>query len=495
MENNEQISEHITDQITTRKISSDSFKDKIARLQKNQKKSLHDLKIEERKKLAKTTDSQERKAIRKKYKLLKQDVRIRFSLTYTAYKNEQLYRRGAFESEVAALKSDFKKRMNLNASFDKAKEKKKLNEKISKLQTKYSKPISRTYRKNRTRKVEYDNFVTVPLRTPLIRLINSLLLVLLASLITTLALDVFIKPFGIYSAGLRGITQSMFYLWRYYDGGLTTSMSFVLFFAANVPLAIFGYIFIGKKFTIYTILMMAFQIMFSTIFNSDTFGNFESHIKPFGKSPHEITKILNEGKDTLYVYVLPYISGVVGAVIYGMAVGIVYRAGGSTGGSKFVVTWVAAKTNRSIGKIAFYFSIFVILFGITLNKIIIEGNEVISGFTSTTLISTVMFAVTSNIFLDKVFARNRKEIISVITEKRNEVMRFLDVKLMYNRTFSVTEVKTNFHKRPKYKMEFLVSKPESIKLVNIFSQIDPNALISTTEAQRAKGPIYSSWFE
>lgn len=494
MENIDPNIENI-EQTTTRKISSDSFNEKISKLKENHKKILSDLKLEEEEKLSKAKDKNNKRIIRRKYRLLKKDARIRFSLTYTAYKNEQLYRKGAFESRVAILKSDYNKRKNSNPSFNKVEEKKKLEEKISELQKKYSKPISRTYRKTRTNKVEYDNFVTVPLRTPLIRVVNSVLLVILAAIITTLALNVFIKPFGIYSAGLRGITQAMFYLWRHYDADVSTTMSYVLFFAANLPLAIFGYFFIGKKFTIYTLLMMLFQMLFSYIFNSETFGNLEAYIKPFGKSSEEIYKVVKEGTNTLYVYVLPYISGIVGAVIYGLAVGVVYRAGGSTGGSKFVVTWVAAKTNSSIGRIALYFSVFVILFGITLNKVIIEQHNFFSGITSTTMIATVMFAVASNIFLDRVYARNKKVLISVITTKRDELVRFLDVKLMYNRTFSVENIKTNFHKKQKHKMEFLVSKPESIKLINIFTQIDPGALISVVEVQNAKGPIYSSWFE
>ena len=90
-----------------------------------------------------------------------------------------------------------------------------------------------------------------------------------------------------------------------------------------------------------------------------------------------------------------------------------------------------------------------------------------------------------------VFAKTKKEIISVVTERKDEIMRFLDVKFMYSRTFSVEKVKTNFHKKQKYKMQFLVSKTESNVLMNVFTQLDQFALVTTSPVSKAYGKIYS----
>ena len=94
-----------------------------------------------------------------------------------------------------------------------------------------------------------------------------------------------------------------------------------------------------------------------------------------------------------------------------------------------------------------------------------------------------------------IFSKSRKETVSVITNKRDALLRFLDVKLMYNRTFTVSQVKTSFEKNAKHKIDFVVSGSESKILTKIITQIDPNAYISILETKKVHGRFYSQWFE
>ena len=474
-------------------ISKNTFKKRIIDSRTIYLKNKIEIKKEYKTNLSRANTKQEKFVAKKNYKRNFRINRNRYALIYNSIKNEELYRKGALETKIFNLKHQYKKKKQSYVLFNETKEKEKLKKEIRIIKDKYSMPVSRSYRKSRTTKVDNQSFINVPFDTPFIRNVKSIILIVFAAFLATLAMDIFVKPFGIYSAGLRGITQTIFYSIQYYHPDLPQYYSHLLFIGINIPLAMFGYLAVGKKFTFFTIFFLFVQYFFSMIIFD--FSGLDNLVKPFGKTNNEIKDTYVLQKNIIDNYSLPVISSLIGSIIYGISVGLLYKAGGSTGGSKFIVTWFSVKKGISIGKIAIMLSLFVVSQGILINRVIIGNNNLLTSYTSVTLFATLIFAFSSNSVLDMVFAKTKKEIISVVTERKDEIMRFLDVKFMYNRTFSVEKVKTNFHKKQKYKMQFLVSKTESNVLMNVFTQLDQFALVTTSPVSKAYGKIYSRWFE
>ncbi|TCG11808.1 YitT family protein [Mycoplasma todarodis] len=471
------------------KISVDSYKEKIASAKTSYESGKKRIETKYKKKIANATSTQEVKALRKQRKTELIRCKNKYAFKYNALINQKLFRRAIFESKAEELKNDFKRRKSESVNWDQEIESKKLTFELKRLQKKYSRPVSTHYLTSRNKdRVAEKPKKYIRLATPLKKNIKTTLLLILAAIITTLALDVFIKPWGLYNVGLRGITQTLFYVWQSFTPSLSTSMSYVIFFIANIPFAIFGWFKLGKRFTIITIIFIATQYLFSFIFD---YSHLYSFVKPFGHT----VEFYKQNKVEWAIYTLPFISVIIGGIIYGVGVGLIYKAGGSTGGSKFVVTWLSAKKNKPIGFISLIIALFVVAIGITVNKVIIDHDEVIVAATSTAAICSMIFAWTSNMTLDKVFPKSKKTEIKLFTTKKDAVIRYLDINLLFNRPYSYHKVSSAYKTDRRYEFNFIVSSEEKKILVDSIRNIDPQAFISISDIKDVSGRFYNYWFE
>ena len=471
------------------KISVDSFKEKISvakEVYQNNKK-----KIEKKyaKKIKGATSTQEIKTL--KQERMKELIKCKnkYALKYNSLINQKLFRRAIFESKAEELRNDFKIRRKESVDWDRKQETDNLRKDLKKLQKKYSRPVSTHYLNSRNKdRISEKPKKYIRLSTPLKKNVKTIILLMIAALITTLALDIFIKPWGLYNVGLRGITQTFFYLWREFNPNISTSMSYVIFFGANIPFAIFGWFKLGKRFTIITIAFIATQYLFSLSLDHT---NLYSSIKPFGHTAN----FYKANNIEWALYTLPFISVIIGGIIYGVGVGLIYKAGGSTGGSKFVVTWLSAKKNKPIGFISLIIALFVVAFGITINKVIINHDGIILAATSTAAICSIIFAWTSNMTLDKVFPKSKKTEIKLFTSKKDSIIKYLDINLLFNRPYTYHRVSAAHKSEKRYEFNFIVTSEEEKILVESIRNIDHKAFISISDVKKVSGKFYNYWFE
>lgn len=477
-----------------RTLSGESFEIKFKKAKDHYHERRKEIDKKYEKRIANAKNSKEIKELKRKRRFAIRKQKNKYALRYNAINEHKLYRKSMLEAKKTEARAKYKNKKH-RIDFDEKLEKEKLNKRIKTIKKTYSKPISSQLRHERNSKIENEiGFITVPIMTPAKRWIRSFILLFIAAFITTIALDIFIKPFGVYNAGLRGITQMIYYVIKDLAPGTSTSMSYVLFFGLNIPLALFGWFKVGKKFTILTISFIAMQFVISIILD---YSGIEDLIKPFGKKHEEIYDITrgNVASNELYQYGLPFVSALMGAIIYGAGIGVIYSAGGSTGGSKFIVTWLSSKRQKSIGYFAMMISIFVITLGIIVNHVIMNHENFVSAFTSVTLFASVIFVYMSNWTLDKIFAKSQKEKIEIITSKKDQIIKFLDMQLMYNRSFTVQDVKTGIRAKKRSKMIFLVSQQESKLMTTVFRKIDPKATISSSSVSSISSRFYTLWFE
>ena len=130
------------------------------------------------------------------------------------------------------------------------------------------------------------------------RIINSLVIIF-GNILLALGICLFILPFNIDNGGLSGISVI---LKDYINPAvLITVLNWVLFFA--------GFLFLKKEFAIKTLLSaIIYPLAVNVLYNSDF-----SYV------------ISNELKD-------PFLATVLGSILVGAGLGLVYRVGGSTGG-------------------------------------------------------------------------------------------------------------------------------------------------------------------
>ena len=477
------------------KVSKDTFKQKVHNLNKKIKEVTLKISEDKSKELAKAKTKKQIKIINQQYKIKLAKAKYKYTLLINAFRNQELYHRGILEAEIETAKKKYVQKQKTSLTFDKNKEKAKLKKKIANLKAKYSRPVSSNYRKTRVsnfeNKADIKN-LKVPSSSLWIKYLKIISMIFLASLLTTLSLDVFLKPFGLYNAGLRGITQMIFYIIKHNDPTAPAWYSHALFFGFNIPFFLFGWFKISKKFTIYTTIFIAIQYLTSLIFEYSTFYE---NIQPFGKTPGNIYKELQENTLVdLYKYGIIFISSIIGSIFYGIGVGFVYRAGGSTGGSKFVVTFLSAKKNKSIGFFASILGIFVILLGLTVNHIIVAQRGVMETYLSATLFASLVFVFTSNYALDLTFNNSKKARLQLITNKKDEIMYFLDYYLMFDRSFTVDSVKKGHWNKKSYKFEFITHPSEINQLKKYFLKIDLKAYLVESSV-KVYGRFANNWFE
>ncbi|QEH61761.1 hypothetical protein SCHIN_v1c05640 [Spiroplasma chinense] len=177
---------------------------------------------------------------------------------------------------------------------------------------------------------------------------KDLAMLALAALIMTISFDYFISSTGrtgLFPAGLGSVARFLAILTFNDDVSKQSSFYFIYYFLMNLPLFVFGYIKLGKKFTYTTLLFIGLQIAFDQILQLIPFINPTSfHVIVNYQLLQEIGNSWNSG-------IWLFIFAALGGVLLGVAYSITYKIGSSTGGSDFLTMYFSNKKNTPIGNI------------------------------------------------------------------------------------------------------------------------------------------------
>lgn len=155
-------------------------------------------------------------------------------------------------------------------------------------------------------KAVYD----MKLNEKFIRGLKDYLWIVLGSIITAAAINIFLVPYKIAPGGVTGIATVIYYL-----GGQKLPVGTIMLLL-NIPLFIFGMKFIGGKFIIRT--------LFSTIFLSVVIDLSESFTNGFS-AVFALEKLSDSPDYLLY--------SIFGGFFMGLGLGLVFKSGATTGGT------------------------------------------------------------------------------------------------------------------------------------------------------------------
>ncbi|AGR41055.1 YitT family ABC transporter [Spiroplasma taiwanense] len=194
--------------------------------------------------------------------------------------------------------------------------------------------------------------------------------VALAALFITIAFDYFITTTGrsgLFPAGLGALARFFAILTFPDDSQLQSSFYFIYYFALNVPLIIFGYIKLGKKFTFITLLFIILQIGFDQIIqNLPVINPTDFHIIIN-------YKLLQQMPNSWNISIWLFIFGSLGGLLLGSSYSLVYKIGSSTGGLDFMTIYYSKIKNKPIGSINRNVNLIILATVITLNTIILPA--------------------------------------------------------------------------------------------------------------------------
>jgi uncharacterized membrane-anchored protein YitT (DUF2179 family) len=260
--------------------------------------------------------------------------------------------------------------------------------------------------------------------------IKSQAIITFGLLLYALAWTTFLLPFKITGGGVSGLAALIFYA-----TGIPISIPYLILNAILIILAIriLGKVFVYKS--IYGILVLAFFLQL-----------FQSLIH------HAIVKD-------------QFMSAIIGGILSGIGIGIVFTQGGSTGGTDIIAMMINRYKNISPGRLILYVDVFIISSSIILSHSL--ENMVYGYVTLVVATFTIDYVLSgsSQSFQVFIFSRNYETIAFRIGNELKRGITMIDGQGWYS-------------KQPTKVLMILIRKNESSFLLRIVKQEDPNAFIS-----------------
>lgn len=290
-------------------------------------------------------------------------------------------------------------------------------------------------------------------RKKVLKIVFEYFMLTLAAVMYCAGWGLFMIPNGMSSGGLTGLCTVI----QYATGGKITVGT--LYAIVNAVLLIAAFLVMGSRFGIKTIYCI---VLISVLLE----------IAPDMTSVHSV-----EG-NFLYVperFMIPVISG----LLEGISLGIIFRHGGSTGGSDIIGLMINKYWPVSMGT-----------FFLVSDAVIVASLLLVPGRAFTDLIYGYIMIVISAAMVDMISVEGKKSMqMMVISDRHDDIARHI----MHNMDRGVTALRAVgcYTGKDKNVLFILLSQKEVHPLVKVIKDIDPTALISIAAAKS----VYGEGFE
>lgn len=264
--------------------------------------------------------------------------------------------------------------------------------------------------------------------------IKKIIVILFGALLLAISLNVFLIPANVFSSGFTGVAQLLSTVLP-----LSTGMLLVLL---NLPVAILGWLKIGKSFTIYSSLSVILTMVFL-----------------------EFIPVIKLSNDLL-------LNAVFGGVIMAVGVGITLKFGASTGGLDIIALILSKRSDRPIG-----------VYFLVINGLIV----VTAGFLfdwERALYTLVTLYVTSRI-IDTIHTRYVKLTAMIVTSKADELKQAINERI--TRGITILPAKGGYAGDDKNVLLIVITRYELYSLKRIIQEIDNHAFTNIVETAEIYG--------
>ena len=266
------------------------------------------------------------------------------------------------------------------------------------------------------------------------RPVSQVIVIGLCSILYGFALNTFLIPHKLTSGGVTGIA---FFI-HHFSNINTGTIVFIL----NIPLFILGLIYLGRKF------------VFLTIYSVTVLSLSMKIIPTHAISPDIM------------------LSSIIGGALYGIAVGILIRMGGSTGGTDIVSLVLAKKKNWQVG-----------FLNTCMNLMVVGISGLIFGWNIT--LYTIIAIYVAGRAIDMVYTTQNKLTLTIVTEKYNELSDALIH--LHARGVTMTDAEGAYSHKPKKVLTTVITKFELNETKHTIRTVDPKAFVNITQTLEVMG--------
>lgn len=268
--------------------------------------------------------------------------------------------------------------------------------------------------------------------------------------IFALGYTTFLLPYQIISGGVSGISTLVFY-----TTGIHANYTY---FFVNIFLLLLAIRVMGWRYfvrTIYGIAMASFLI--------GLFQDFYMITSPEG----EVQFMRIVGEQT-------FMAAVIGGLMEGLGLAIVFLSGGSTGGTDIIASCVNKYWNISLGRMLLFLDI-----------IIVGCSYFLSRNIEMMVIGYVTMVISMN-FLDYVINGARQSVqFIIISEKHDEIASLVATRL--DRGVTVLNGEGWYSKEHRHVLLIMAKKYESRHLFRLIHEIDPSAFVTMSNVEGVFG--------
>lgn len=272
---------------------------------------------------------------------------------------------------------------------------------------------------------------------------KTILVVCLASLLMALNINTFVQTGGLYPGGATGLTILIQRLAeRFLD--IRFSFAVVNFLLNMIPIYI-GFRYIGKKFTLYSCLMIV------------------------------LTGILT---DLIPSYIITYdtlLISIFGGIINGFSISLCLRMDTTSGGTDFIAIYLSQKKGIDAWNVVLYFNVILL---------------VVAGFTFgwDKALYSIIFQYTTTQVVHTLYKRYQKKTLFIVTDNPQKVCEVIYATSRHGAT--ILRGEGSFHLKERSLVYSVVSSDESKKVVHAVREVDPHSFINTIKTQELKGLFY-----
>ena len=272
---------------------------------------------------------------------------------------------------------------------------------------------------------------------------KTILVVCLASLLMALNINTFVQTGGLYPGGATGLT---ILIQRLAERFLNVHLSFaVVNFLLNMIPIYIGFRYIGKKFTLYSCLMIM------------------------------LTGILT---DLIPSYIITYdtlLISIFGGIINGFSISLCLRMDTTSGGTDFIAIYLSQRKGIDAWNVVLYFNVVLL---------------VVAGFSFgwDKALYSIIFQYTTTQVVHTLYKRYQKKTLFIVTDNPQKVCEVIYATSRHGAT--ILRGEGSFHLKERSLVYSVVSSDESKKVVHAVREVDPHSVINTVKTQELKGLFY-----
>ena len=273
--------------------------------------------------------------------------------------------------------------------------------------------------------------------------IKRIIIVCLAAVIMALNIKSFVRTGGLYPGGATGLTlllQRMGELFFH----VTIPYTIVNVALNAVPVYI-GFRFLGKKFTLYSCLMIV------------------------------LTSVLT---DILPGYVITYdtlLISIFGGLINGLVISMCLMMNATTGGTDFIAIFLSERKGIDSWNMV-----------LGLNVVILAAAGILFGWDKA--LYSIIFQYTSTQVLHMLYKKYQQETLFVVTNKAKEV--YEAIARTTNHGATIIEGEGSYEKRERKIVYSVVSSAESKRVLKAINEADPEAFVNLMKTEQIAGKFY-----